>query len=283
MKNKIDSRKSSPLARIFLSAAKAWSSLSECEISALAAAALCLFALSAFGQPAKVVASAPVHSDLTLLQCGNLIYAGSQSSVCFADNFLSDVAAQTNLKVNKKFCPVRLDADALFDYPFCVMSGNENFHPRAKGARPIAQIPHPGRIPAGQPGLLGRKMGQILPPGNQGVLPGRSRSRQSRMTHPIFSIVNQIPKLASQTRQGRQAGRTGDQRPPRAGLFQGGPERRATRQRLLLLRRRRTRKIRRASTSMCSLMRPCTEGGILIVELNRTYGRDQTQSSEFAP
>src|SRR5580693_10065805 len=64
------------------------------------------------------------HSDLTLLQCGNLTYAGNKSSVCFADNFLSDVAAQTNLKVNKKFCPVRLDADLLFDYPFCVMSGN---------------------------------------------------------------------------------------------------------------------------------------------------------------
>ena len=69
----------------------------------------------------------PVHSDLTLLQCGNLIYAGNKSSVCFADNFLTDVTKQTNLRVNPSFCSVRLDADALFDFPFCVMSGNEAF------------------------------------------------------------------------------------------------------------------------------------------------------------
>jgi len=60
----------------------------------------------------------PVHSDLKLLQCGNLIYAGNKSSVCFADSFLTDVSTQTSLKVNKKFCPVRLDADGLFDFPF---------------------------------------------------------------------------------------------------------------------------------------------------------------------
>ena len=69
----------------------------------------------------------PVRSDPTLLQCGNLIYAGNQSSVCFSDHFLTDVSQKTNLRVNQKFCAVRLDAEALFDFPFCVMSGNENF------------------------------------------------------------------------------------------------------------------------------------------------------------
>ena len=76
------------------------------------------------------------------------------------------------LRVNKKFCPVRLDADALFDYPFCVMSGNENFSLTQKERAAVSQIPRPGRIPAGQPGLLGREMGQSVPPGNQGVLSG---------------------------------------------------------------------------------------------------------------
>src|SRR4051812_10005521 len=69
-------------------------------------------------------ATGPV--DLTKLQCGNLIYGGNKSSVCFADNFLNDVARNTSLNVGRHFCPVRLDADALFDYPFCVCSGNES-------------------------------------------------------------------------------------------------------------------------------------------------------------
>ena len=59
-------------------------------------------------------ANAP-KADLTKLQCGNLVYAGTKSSICFADKFLSDVAAKTNLNVGKNFIPVRLDADHVFE------------------------------------------------------------------------------------------------------------------------------------------------------------------------
>ena len=76
---------------------------------------------------ATLVPRAPTGSDPTLLQCGNLIYAGNRSSVCFADRFLTDVVDQTCLRVNRKFCPVRLDGEGVFDFPFCVMSGNESF------------------------------------------------------------------------------------------------------------------------------------------------------------
>jgi hypothetical protein len=88
---------------------------------------LALLLLLSTTASAQQATTPPVHSDLTLLQCGNLIYAGNKSSVCFADNFLDDVTKQTNLRVNPSFCSVRLDADGLFDFPFCVMSGNETF------------------------------------------------------------------------------------------------------------------------------------------------------------
>ena len=102
--------------------------------------ALCGFALPVCGQPVTVAPSAPVHSDLTLLQCGNLIYAGNQSSVCFADHFLTDAAQQTNLRINPKFCPVRLDVEALFDYPFCVMSATKIFRSPKRSASSSGNI-----------------------------------------------------------------------------------------------------------------------------------------------
>src|SRR5258707_1169685 len=71
-------------------------------------------------------ANAPT-ADLTKLQCANLVYAGGKSSICFADKFLGDVATQTNLNVGKNFIPVRLDADNVFDFPFCVWSGEDDF------------------------------------------------------------------------------------------------------------------------------------------------------------
>ena len=88
--------------------------------------ALCICAPASFGQLATAPAT-PVHSDLSLLQCGNLIYAGNKSSVCFADRFLTDVTNQTNLRVNPKFCPVRLDAEALFALSVLRDVGNEEF------------------------------------------------------------------------------------------------------------------------------------------------------------
>ena len=94
----------------------------------LAAAVMFAFPATSLAPPTAPASPVPAgRSDLSLLQCGNLIYATDKSSVCFADNFLSDVARQTNLRVNQKFCPVRLESDTLFDYPFCVMSGNDDF------------------------------------------------------------------------------------------------------------------------------------------------------------
>src|SRR4051812_19096365 len=57
---------------------------------------------------------------LTQIQCGNLMYGGTQTSVCFADHFLTCAAKDTNLSIAPNFTPVQLSADAVFNTPFCV-------------------------------------------------------------------------------------------------------------------------------------------------------------------
>lgn len=140
-------------------------------------------------------------SDLTMLQCGNLIYADSRSSVCFADRFLAEVARQTHLRVNEKFCPVRLDSDALFDFPFCVMSGNERFSLSEKERQQLF-------IYVMQGGFL------LVSPGCSDAVWDRSFRREIKLTfsehplqkipmnHPIFSVVNPISSLTD--KNGRQ-------------------------------------------------------------------------------
>jgi hypothetical protein len=167
-----------------------------------AAVALCVLALASSSRPAAVPAkppvpaksAAPVHSDLTLLQCGNLIYAGSQSSVCFADNFLTDVTAQTNLRVNKKFCPVRLDSEALFDFPFCVMSGNETFSLPQKERDQLRKYLTQGGFLLVSPGCSDEKWDKSFRQEINVCFP-EFPLQKIPMTHPIFSIVNQIPRL----------------------------------------------------------------------------------------
>ena len=166
------------------------------KFSRLGAAVLtmCVLLLSAHSQPVTVVPSAPVHSDLALLQCGNLIYAGNQSSVCFADHFLADLAQQTNLRVNPKFCPVRLDADAVFDYPFCVMSGNEDFSLTQKERQQLRKYLTQGGFLLVSPGCSDEKWDKSFRQEIKVCFPEYALQKIP-MTHPIFSIVNPIPRL----------------------------------------------------------------------------------------
>jgi hypothetical protein len=158
-----------------------------------AALLLCFLALPSFSQPGAVT-QPPVHSDLTLLQCANLIYAGNKSSVCFADNFLKDAAAQTNLRVNKRFCPVRMDAEALYDYPFSVMSGNESFSLTEKERQQLRKYLTQGGFLLASPGCsdetwdkaFRREIKLCFPEYPLQAIP---------MTHPVFSVVNPIPRL----------------------------------------------------------------------------------------
>lgn len=148
-----------------------------------------ILALPAFGQPAGAV-----HSDLTLLQCGNLIYAGNKSSVCFADRFLTDVSRQTCLRVNRKFCPVRLDSDALFDYPFCVMSGNDSFSLSRKERQQLRKYLMHGGFLLASPGCSDEKWDHSFRREIKVCFP-EYPLQKIPMTHPIFSIVNHISRL----------------------------------------------------------------------------------------
>lgn len=133
-------------------------------------------------------------SDLSLLQCGNLIYGDNQSSVCFADRFLSDVASQTTLRVNKKFCPVRLDADAVFDFPFCVMSGNQQFKLSPKERDQFRKYLSQGGFFLVSPGCSDQKWDKAFRQEMKLCFPD-NELKPIPLTHPIFTLVNNIPRI----------------------------------------------------------------------------------------
>ncbi len=62
-----------------------------------------------------------------VIQCGNLIYAGVQTSRCFSDHFLSVVQKETGIPVARRFKSVKLDSPELFDFPFIMMTGEKKF------------------------------------------------------------------------------------------------------------------------------------------------------------
>jgi hypothetical protein len=133
-------------------------------------------------------------ADLTRLQCGNLIYAGNKSSVCFSDKFLSDVERQTSLKVGKNFCPVRLDADGLFDYPFCVFSGNDSFTLTQKERENLRKYLSNGGFLLASPGCSDEKWDEAFRKEMRLCFPD-NRLAKIPMSHPLFSVVNRLSRL----------------------------------------------------------------------------------------
>ncbi len=61
------------------------------------------------------------------IQCGMLIYAGTKTSRCFSDEFLSNVQQKTSITTERRFKFVKLGSDDLFSFPFVVMTGEGDF------------------------------------------------------------------------------------------------------------------------------------------------------------
>ena len=143
-----------------------------------------------------------VKADLTRLQCGNLVYASNKSSVCFADKFLADVAEETRLDVGRNFVPVRLDAATLFDFPFCVWSGEDTFSLTAKDRENLRKYLLNGGFILSSPGCSDPRWDAALRKELKLIFPEQQLVKIP-MSHPVFSTVFKIPRLTD--KQGKAA------------------------------------------------------------------------------
>jgi len=141
-------------------------------------------------------------ANLTLLQCGNLVYADNKSSVCFADRFLGDVARETNLKVAKNFHYVKLGSDELFDFPFCVMSGNESFSLSQKERDNLRKYLSGGGFILASPGCSDAVWDKAFRTELKLCFPDKPLNKIP-MDHPIFSTVHKISRLTE--KHGKEA------------------------------------------------------------------------------
>lgn len=142
--------------------------------------------------PPPTPSTAPL--DPGIIAAGNLIYAGNRSSICFAEKFLSDTARQTTLNVEKKFRSVRLDSDQLFDLPFCVFSGENAFTLTDRERKNLRKYLMNGGFIVSSPSCSNKDWDRSLRKELALALP-EYPLKKIEMSHPIFSIVNQITEL----------------------------------------------------------------------------------------
>lgn len=66
-------------------------------------------------------------TDPGVVRCAKLVYANNKSSVCFSDQFLTQIADETHIVAAPALTPIKSESGELFDYPFAVMTGEGAF------------------------------------------------------------------------------------------------------------------------------------------------------------
>ena len=142
---------------------------------------------------AAILPVSAVRADETI-ECANLIYAGTRSSVCFSEEFLSAVASETGVSTARKFKAVKLADGELFRFPFAVMTGEGAFTLTADERRNLKVYLEKGGFLLASAGCSSKEWNESFRREMQTVFPQRTLE-EVPLTHPVFRTVYDVPRL----------------------------------------------------------------------------------------
>jgi len=132
--------------------------------------------------------------DPARVECANLVYARTKTSVCFSDRFLKRARDQTSIAVYPYFRSVKLASEEIFNYPFAIMSGEGYFRLTETERQNLRSYLMRGGFLLASAGCSNKawdkafrtEMRRIFPDEElQKLLPG----------HPVFQTVFEIPAI----------------------------------------------------------------------------------------
>ncbi len=152
------------------------------------------FLFLSFLLPLSVIQAADSSHVDQAIRCANLIYAGTETSRCFSDQFLSSMQQLTAIPTERRFKSVKLASDELFEFPFVVMTGEASFSLTAKERENLLKYLSSGGFLLASAGCSSgewdkafqREIRRIFPENELAILPPE---------HPIFHTVADIEKL----------------------------------------------------------------------------------------
>lgn len=128
------------------------------------------------------------------VRCANLIYAGTQTSRCFSDEFLSAVQRESTIATERRFKSVKLDSDELFSFPFVVMTGEKEFNLSSKERENLKKYLTRGGFLLASAGCSSQDWDRSFRREMRLVLPEKPLKRIA-MDHAIFKTVKTIKDL----------------------------------------------------------------------------------------
>lgn len=128
------------------------------------------------------------------IHCGNLVYGNNQTSVCFADTFLTDAAKETGLNISPRFARIALAGDDVFNTPLCIFTGEGNFVLKDSERANLRRYLENGGFILSSPGCSNADWNTAFRREIALALPGYELATIP-MDHDIFSTVHRIPGI----------------------------------------------------------------------------------------
>lgn len=147
----------------------------------------------------------PEDNSGDAVECANLIYAGTKSSVCFSEEFLSTVASETSINTSRKFKPVKLGEREIFRFPFAAMTGEGAFTLTDEERKNLKLYLEKGGFLLASAGCSSKEWGDSFTSEMQTIFPDR-KLEEVPMTHAIFRTIFDIPRLDTKAEDARLFG-----------------------------------------------------------------------------
>jgi hypothetical protein len=141
------------------------------------------------------------------IECANLIYAGTKSSVCFSEEFLSAVASESGISTARKFKAVKLAEKELFRFPFAVMTGEGAFTLTGDERKNLKAYLEKGGFLLASAGCSSKEWSDSFRREVEAIFPQR-KLEDVPLTHPIFRTVYDVPRLDTKHEDARLFGLT---------------------------------------------------------------------------
>lgn len=150
--------------------------------------------LSSLSVIAAIAAASVAVAKEGAVECGNLIYAGTKTSKCFSDEFLTTVQQKTSIATERTFKPVKLADDELFKIPFVIMTGEGDFNLTAKERDNLKKYLENGGFLLASASCSSEPWGRSFEREIRRVF-GNDSLKEIPMTHDVFKTVFSVKDL----------------------------------------------------------------------------------------
>lgn len=135
-----------------------------------------------------------VQAGESIVQCANLIYAGTKTSRCFSDQFLTNMQQKTAIPVERRFRSVKLASDELFEFPFVMMTGESSFFLTSKERENLKRYLSNGGFLLASSGCSNKDWGRSFRAEMKKIFE-EDLLEEIALDHPVFRTVYPIEKL----------------------------------------------------------------------------------------